>query len=181
MTTTLTGDDLREHFRAERITRWQAERAALAADLPAFIRSADRLGVTDYTIHVETAEEFRAVLMTHGDGRGHNHYRPADAVEALSPLIARAMRVTIKFDVTGPHILMSAPFTYAQQIGHVSPYATRLPAEERIAFYGDFLAAGVALNADERHTRTTGWGKGWKHTEPQHAKADIYEARLWWD
>jgi hypothetical protein len=171
----MTSETLAETLQRQR----DAADAERAAELPAFVKHAARIGA-DFTLTVATADQLRAVLVTIG---GHNNYNPRQAADRLGDLVADAMQVQVEQFVGGPAIYFRVPYTEGQRNRHrfASAMNVRLSDETRKEFAEAVIAAGRALGADEISTRqrtkepgnpSITWGGTGDHP---------YEVRLWWD
>lgn len=163
--------------RRQATAKLDAERAA---ELPAFIEHAGRMGA-DVTLKVYTAEQLEALLGAIG---GHDDYNPTRASRLLGPMVRRCMAVTVVHDTSGPTLYFQIPYTWQQTIaadreGDVRG-SERLTADERHQLAQEIIDIGRELLADEistRQDRLSGdaaivWGK---------VGDNPFEIRLWWD
>lgn len=162
------------------LTRQQQATAKLdaerAAELPAFIAHADRMGA-EVTLRVYTAEQLEVLLDAIG---GHNDYDPAHAAQLLGPVVGRCMAVTVVHNTGGPSLYFQIPYTWQQTIaadrqGNARG-SERLAFEERQQLAEDILTIGRTLVADEISVRQLNSEVVWSKPGD-----NPYEIRLWWD
>jgi hypothetical protein len=155
-----------------------ATAADRAAELSDFTRHALKVGA-DFTLHVETATEFRAVVRAIG---GHNDYNPDRAAALLGPLIGEMAKVTIEHFVAGPALYFQLPFWTHQRIDSTTfGMGTKYTDDERKALAQRVRNVGKMINADEISVRQFTNVGGATELEWFGTGEHPYEVRLWWD
>jgi hypothetical protein len=167
---------LAQRYERERREQRDAADAQRAADLPAFVEHALRMGA-DFTVQVHTADQLCAILTVIGS---HNRYHALEAADLLGDLVPDAMQVSVEQFVAGPAVYFQVPFTEAQQNKNRGIFAPRtfLTDEQRRQFADAVIAAGRALQVDEISTRQ---GPGEPDVVWNKPGDRPYEIRLWWD
>lgn len=157
-------------------TETTTDRAAEYAD---FTRHALKVSA-DFTLNVQTVDEFHAVLAVIG---GHNNFSPDEAAAVLGEFIGRMGKVTIEHFVSGPALYFQLPFWTHQRIdaGKWTGMGTQYTDDERIELAAELRKAGKSIDADEISVRQFTNVGGATEVEWFGTGEHPYEVRLWWD